>query len=360
MRKENLLDCPALLRDFLYYMETIRGRSARTVDGYYIDLRLFLRYIKAVKLLELTEFQPDDITIGDITPQLICEVTRTDIYAYLSYTLSQRENNAATRARKVSSIRSFYNYITTKTDLLETSPAKDLDMPTVKAALPKFLSLEESIDLLSAAADANDPRDYCIITLLINCGMRVSELVGINITDIRRQDKTLRLLGKGNKERIIYVNTACLNALDAYEPVRSQILAQRKRKDEPALFLSSRTGNRLTARRVEQLLEKYLAAAGLAGRGYSPHKLRHTAATLMYQHGGVDVRVLKEILGHENLSTTEIYTHVSNRQMEHAAESSPLARFEKKAAQPEQTQDEPAEPVELAELLELQPDTSPL
>lgn len=332
MEKHN--DCPLLLRDFLVYMETIRGRSSRTVDGYYIDLHLFLRYIKATKQLGLQEFNPDEITISDMDPELICSVTLSDIYGYLNYVLTSRKNSAATRARKVSSIRSFYKYITTKTDLLEISPAKELDVPAIRASLPKFLSLEESLELLTATAASANARDYCMVTFLINCGMRVSELVGININDLRKQEKTLRLLGKGNKERIIYVNDACIQALESYEPIRQKLLTEKKKSGELALFLSERSGQRLTARRVEQILEKHLAAAGLAGRGYSPHKLRHTAATLMYQNGGVDVRVLKEILGHENLSTTEIYTHVSNTQMEKAAQSSPLAHI--KPPQPAQ------------------------
>lgn len=327
VKREYAEACPPLLKDFLYYMETIRGRSPRTVDGYFIDLRTFLRYIKAVKVLGLREFELSEITIEDLDTSTICGVTLSDIYGYLNFTLTERENSAPTRARKVSSIRSFYKYITTKTDLLEVSPAKELDLPAIRSSLPKFLSLEESLDLLQAVAAAQNPRDFCMITFLINCGMRVSELVGLNLADLRKKEKTLRLLGKGNKERIIYVNEACLQAMEGYEPVRAKILSDRHRSNESALFLSER-GSRISARRVEQILEKYLAAAGLSGRGYSPHKLRHTAATLMYQYGGADVRVLKEILGHENLSTTEIYTHVSSQQIERAIDSSPLAKVQ--------------------------------
>ena len=326
MRRNQFEDCPPLLREFLFYLETIKGRSARTVDGYYIDLRTFLRYIKAVKVEHHKQFAPESVRIDDLTNDDICSVTLTDIYAYLNYTIDTRSNQAATRARKVSSIRSFYNYITSKTDLLEVSPAKELDLPALRTSLPKFLSLEESLELMQTVSSAGNPRDYCMITFLINCGMRVSELVGINIADLRKREKTLRLLGKGNKERIIYVNDACLEAFAVYEPIRTQLLVNKKRTNEQALFLS-RNGGRLTTRRVEQILEGYLRQAGLAGRGYSPHKLRHTAATLMYQYGGADVRVLKEILGHENLSTTEIYTHVSSQQMEKAIDSSPLAKM---------------------------------
>ena len=248
------------------------------------------------------------------------KLTLSDIYAYLNYTLTERENSAKTRARKVSSLRTFFNYLTVKAHLLEENPVRHLELPAVKKSLPKHLTLEESLELLSHVDSRYPQRDYCILTLLLNCGMRLSELCGINLDHIR--DNSVRLLGKGNKERIVYLNEACLYALQQYYPERA---AMPRAAAEKALFLSSR-GTRLTPRRVEQIVEECLQAAGLGDRGYSPHKLRHTAATLMYQHGQVDIRVLKEILGHANLATTELYTHVSNAQIEHAASKSPLAQ----------------------------------
>lgn len=329
MNSDLLQDCPLLLRDYLFYMETIRGRSARTVDGYYIDLRTFLRYIKAIKLLSIRP-QNDEtfrqITIGDLTVEQICAVTLSDVYAYLNFCIDELGNQAAARARKVSSIRSFYKYIVSKTPYLEESPVKNLEVPSVKRAVPKYLTLEESLELLTSVQSKFTQRDFCMITLMLNCGMRVSELVGIDLEDIR--DDTLKLLGKGNKERIVYLNDSCKMALEEYLKVR-KVPENCSRKDASALFLSTR-GTRLTTRRVEQIVEESMKQAGLDGMGYSPHKLRHTAATLMYQHGGVDVRVLQELLGHENLGTTEIYTHISNSQVQEAARRSPLSKVKPK------------------------------
>lgn len=318
-------DCPQVLRDFLYYMLTIKGRSAKTVQAYYIDLRTFLRYLKMTRV-SLPVSTPEDfsaISIEDVTTEQICSVSLSDVYAFLNYTMDQRANGAKTRSRKVSSIRMFYRYISSKTTLLSENPVKDLEVPSIRKSMPVYLTLEESVELLSDVAQMPakaKSRDYCILTLFLNCGMRLSELVGINLQDIR--GNTLKLLGKGDKERIVYLNEACMAALEAYQKER----ATPKEYDRNALFLSQ-SGKRLTGRRVEQIVAQALAQAGLDGKGYSPHKLRHTAATLMYQHGQVDIRVLKEILGHANLGTTEIYTHVSDRQIERAANLSPLARI---------------------------------
>ena len=313
-------DCFKELKDFLFYMLTIRGRSARTVDAYYIDLRTFFRYLQMQKNTAFANMMLDEIDISDFAFKELTQITLSDVYAFLNYTLSERSNSANTRARKVSSIRAFFKYLTVTAALIQDNPVKNLEMPSVRKTLPKYLTLEESIELLTNIHTKYTERDYCIITLLINCGMRLSELVGINLQDIRTD--TIKLLGKGNKERIVYLNDACLHALEQYMPIRATIVTA---KDRNALFIS-RNGRRLTPRRVEQIVEECLRKAGLAGKGYSPHKLRHTAATLMYQHGNVDIRVLKELLGHANLSTTEIYTHVSNIQLEQAAERSPLAR----------------------------------
>ena len=329
MNADILNNCPTLLRDFLFYMETIRGRSARTVDGYYIDLRTFLRYFKATRLLQIVPHNDDvfrQITIHDLTVEQICSVTLSDVYAYLNFCMEQLGNQAAARARKVTSIRSFYKYIVTKTPYLEESPVKNLELPTIKRAMPKYLTLEESLELLESVKSKFTQRDFCMITLMLNCGMRVSEFVVIDLDDIR--DDTLKLLGKGNNERIVYLNNSCQMALEEYLKIR-KVPENCSRENKNALFLSSR-GTRLTARRVEQIVEESMKRAGLAGMGYSPHKLRHTAATLMSQHGGVDIRVLKEVLGHENLGTTEIYTHVSSSQIQNAAKRSPLANVKPK------------------------------
>jgi len=317
MAENKFSDAPKPLRDFLFYMLTIRGRSERTVNAYYIDLRTFMRYLKAKR----SNFEVDEskIHITDVGIEVLAKVTLSDVYDFLNYTLTERENNAKTRARKVSSLRTFFNYLTVKERLLDENPIKHLELPSVKKSLPKHLTLEESMELMAAVNTKFRRRDYCILTLFLNCGMRLSELVGINLSDVR--ENTVRILGKGNKERIVYLNEACLFALEEYYPERGQMQGAGKSK---ALFLSSR-GDRITPRRVEQIVAECLKAAGLGGQGYSPHKLRHTAATLLYQHGQVDIRVLKEILGHANLATTELYTHVSNKQIEQAAGKSPLA-----------------------------------
>lgn len=316
-------DCPSYLSEFLFYMLTIQGRSERTVDAYHIDLRTFLRYIKCLKVLHEDsndrEFF-DSVSILDIDISVIGSITLADVYKFLNYAASDRENNSRTRSRKVSSIRSLFRYLTIKSNLLKVNPVENLEVPSIKKSMPRYLTLEESLELLVRIPQTDSyERDYCIITLLLNCGMRLSELVGINTFDIR--DNTIKLLGKGNKERIIYINDACLEAIAAYRVVRKEPII---REHRDALFVSAR-GTRISPRRVEQIVENCLQQAGLSGQGYSPHKLRHTAATLMYQHGNVDIRVLKEILGHVSLSTTEIYTHVSDNQMENAAKRSPLS-----------------------------------
>ncbi len=313
-------DCPIPLKDYLMYMQTIQGRSPKTVAAYHVDLRTFLRFIYCLKNNQRI---PEDLSTIDISHcgiELIRQVTLSDVYGFLNYAMTQRANNASTRARKVSSIRSFYRYLLTKTMLIEDNPVKHLEVPTRKKAMPRYLTLEESTELLETADSEDTVRDYCILTLFLNCGMRLSELVGINLPDIRND--TLRLLGKGNKERIIYLNSACLDAISHYFDARKKIIGP-----DGSAFFVSKSGKRLSARRVEQIVANYLKAAGLSGRGYSPHKLRHTAATLMYQYGEVDVRVLKEILGHADLSTTEIYTHTSDAQLQKAAASSPLSKI---------------------------------
>ena len=320
-------DCPEPMRDFLSYLLTIRNLSPRTVDGYYIDLRTFFRFLKQYR-----NGQPDantlaDVVIQDIPVEMICSIRLSDAYAFLNFSYEQLGNQANARARKVSALSSFYQYLNTKTTLLPENPIKNLDRPSAKRALPKYLTLEESKELLTAADQSETPehlRNYCMLTLFLNCGMRLSELVGLNRTDVRFDERTLRLLGKGNKERIVYLNDACIRSIQQYQTDYDRREKEIHRRDD-ALFISAKTGKRLSPRRVEQIIGECLRAAGLNGKGYTPHKLRHTAATLRYQYGEVDVRILKEILGHANLGTTEIYTHVSNRQLENAADRSPLA-----------------------------------
>ncbi|MDQ5983637.1 MAG: Tyrosine recombinase XerD [Eubacteriales bacterium SKADARSKE-1] len=322
MNQKIMANAPKVIKDFLGYLQTIKGKSPKTVDEYYLDLRTFFRFIKISKNLVCPNTPFNEITIEDITIDLIKQINLTDLYDYLNYVLTERNNNASTRSRKISSLKSFFKYLTNKTDLLEIDPTKELDMPKKKKSLPKFLTLEQSLDLLNCVNGIYHERDYCILTLFLNCGMRLSELVGINLNDIRNNN-TLKVIGKGNKERIVYLNDACVNALQNYLKVRSNPNAGTS--DKNALFISKRK-KRISPKTVQALVYKYLNCIELDGQGYSVHKLRHTAATLMYQHGNVDIRILKDILGHANLGTTEIYTHLSSKQIEQAVSSNPLSK----------------------------------
>ncbi|MEG1996643.1 MAG: tyrosine recombinase XerC, partial [Oscillospiraceae bacterium] len=312
------LQCPDIIREFLFYTETIKGRSKRTVAGYYTDLRTFFRFINLHKGYVVANTEFNKISIENINIEIIKQITLADIYEFLHYVTNERANKVAARSRKVSCIRVFYKYLTVNANLLDVNPVKNLEMPTAKRALPKYLSLEQSLELINTIDGEFKERNYCIITLFLNCGMRLSELVGINKNDIR--NNKLKLLGKGNKERIVYLNSACIESLEIYEKYKS--VNQSTAKEKNAVFLNRR-GNRLTPRRVEQIVDECLSKAGLGGQGYSTHKLRHTAATLLYEHGNVDIGALQQILGHVSLSTTEIYTHVSSQKLEDASQKSP-------------------------------------
>ncbi len=298
-------------------METIKGRSAGTVNEYFVDLRTFFRFLKQQRGLVPHDMPENEISILDVDIELIRTVTLNDIYEFMNYTRSERSNSNSTRARKSSSLRRFFNYLTENVHLLEVNPARNLSTPKVPKSLPKYLSLEQSLELLKIADGEYAERDYCMIVLLLNCGLRRAELAGINLRDIG-DDNTLRIRGKGSKERMIYLNDACQSAISAYLKVRPKDGVA----DRDALFLS-RNKTRISLQGVHYVIKGYLKQIGL--EDLSTHKLRHTAATLMYQQGGVDIRVLKDILGHENLGTTEIYTHVSNSQIRAASESNPLS-----------------------------------
>ena len=324
MAMDSISEASPIIRDYLLYMQTVKGKSPKTVDEYFSDLRTFFRFIKQSRGLVPPTAEFTDIKVDDVDINLIKSVTLQDAYEFMNYLMRDRDNNASTRSRKSSSLKSFFNYLTVKKHLLNKDPIKELESPKRKKSLPKYLTLEQSIELLNAVDGKHKERDYCIITLFLNCGMRLSELVGLNVTDIRT-DATVRILGKGNKERIIYLNSACVDAITAYLKVRPMEGV----KDRNALFISAHL-KRMSPKTVQALVYKYLEKIGLDSQGYSCHKLRHTAATLMYQHGNVDIRILKEILGHENLGTTEIYTHLNTQQMENAANANPLSKVKLK------------------------------
>lgn len=318
MKREDIFQLPQLVQDYLTYVEAIKGHSSLSVLEYASDLRTYFRFMVKHKGLFPAD-TPDnklDLTVVDIN--FIKTITLNDTYTFLIYCKNERRNNEATRARRVVAIRRFFSYLSENLGLLPANPMKNLDAPKTKKSLPKYLTLDESKKLLSVISGKNKERDFAIITLFLNCGMRLSELVSINYNDIK-SDGTIVITGKGNKERTIYLNQACIEAITAYMKVRPND----KVKDR-ALFLSSRY-QRINPRTVEMMVNKYIDMAGLGGRGLSVHKLRHTAATLMYQHGNVDVLVLKEILGHENLGTTEIYTHIQSDASKNAIDSNPLS-----------------------------------
>ena len=311
-------EAPPILRDFLVYHETIQGHSRRTVDEYYLDLRNFFRFLKQSKGLAAKDVPLNGISIDDVDLALVKDISLTDIYSYMSYLSRERGLNNTSRARKVATIRSFYKYLTNKAKLLDVNPVQDLDPPRQKKTLPKYLNLEESLDLLDSVDGKNSSRDYCILTLFLNCGLRISELVSLNKTDVR--DDQLRVLGKGNKERMLYLNDACQKALSDWLTERDALTLA----DENALFVTLQNRRRISKAAVHKLVKKHLTAAGLDSTQYSSHKLRHTAATLMLQNG-VDVRTLQEVLGHDHLNTTQIYTHVDSDNLRAAAKANPLS-----------------------------------
>lgn len=321
MKLEVLQNCPPIIRDFLTYNETIKGKSSRSVEGYYLDLQTFFRYLLMVRgmIPKDTEFEKIDISAVNI--ELIKTVTVTDLYSFMVYCKNEKNNNNATRARKTSTLRMFFKFLHSQTHQLESNPALLLEAPKVKQGLPKHLTLEDSLELLSSVDGANQKRDYCILVFFLNCGLRLAELCALNLSSISN-DGTLTVIGKGNKERIVYLNNACLTALQEYLAVRPHEGLPATEKN--ALFIS-RNHKRISPKTVQYIVKSYLEKSGLGNMGYSTHKLRHTAATLMYQHGDVDIRVLKEILGHANLGTTQIYTHVANKQLADATNQNPLA-----------------------------------
>ena len=317
-----------IMKDYLYYLQTVKGRSPKTVDEYFHDLRTFFRFIKRHKGIVPSSTDFSEIKVDDVDLDLIRSVTLTDAYEFMNYLVRVRKNDKSARARKTTSIKSFYHYLHVKKGLLKENPLDKLERPNDrnKRSLPKYLTLEQSIELLNAVDGKFKERDYCILTFFLNCGMRLAELVSMDYTDIR-SDHTVQIVGKGNKKRIIYLNDACMSAYEAYMKVRP--VNGVRAEDKHALFLSARN-QRISRESVQKIVYKYLEKIGLDSQGYSVHKLRHTAATLMYQHGNVDIRVLKDVLGHENLSTTEIYTHLDSSQIEAAAKSNPLSKIKPK------------------------------
>ena len=315
-------EAPDILKEYLFYLQTIKGRSEKTVDEYFLDLRSFFRFIKTKRKLTNAPFE--EIKITDVDLKLIKSITLMDAYEFMNYLSRVRKNSAVSRARKCSALKQYFNYLTVKKHYLDSDPMSELEIPKSKKSLPKHLTLEQSIELLNSVDGKFKERDYCILTLFLNCGLRLAELVSLNMNSIR-SDNTMVVIGKGNKERIVYLNDACISALNEWRKVRPNDGL----KDRDALFVSGHH-KRLSRESVQKMVQKYLEKIGLDSQGYSCHKLRHTAATLMYQHGEVDIRVLKDVLGHENLGTTQIYTHISSEQLKKASDMNPLANIKNK------------------------------
>jgi len=327
-------ESPEIVREFLHYHETVKSHSKKTVDEYFLDLRTFFRFMKVHKGIVSKEVPFDEISILDVDKKFVESVRISDVYDYLSYLSRDRVTqknsrnssyglNAKSRARKVAVIRSYYKYLTVKSNnnRLSENPVADLDSPKVQKTLPRYLTMDESIKLLDSVDGIYKERDFCILTLFLNCGLRISELASINISDIR--EDSIRILGKGNKERFVYLNEACVQAINDYIKIRALNTSTAER----ALFLTSRR-TRISTSTIHHLVKKHLSAAGLDSSKYSSHKLRHTAATLMLK-SGVDVRTLQELLGHEHLNTTQIYTHIDNNSLRDAANRSPLSGYKK-------------------------------
>ncbi|MBQ3136089.1 MAG: tyrosine recombinase XerC [Clostridia bacterium] len=315
---------PDLVNEYISELSIVKGRSSQTVNEYLSDLRLFFRFlVSKKKSLQSPDELEKNYDMSYIGVDFISEITLKDVNEFLIYCASDRSNNTTTRSRKASSIRGFFRYVADKMHYIASNPVSQLEVAKKKKELPRYLTLDESIKLLDSVQGPNKTRDYCILTLFLNCGLRLAELVGLNVRDINLSEKTMIVTGKGNKQRKIYLNKACVDALEAYLEIRPK--DRLKGDDRNALFIS-RLNKRIGRQAVQLMVYHYLEVIGLDGQHYSCHKLRHTAATLMYQHGNVDVLVLKEMLGHEAIATTEIYTHLENKQLREAAKRNPLSK----------------------------------
>ncbi|MGV2641655.1 tyrosine-type recombinase/integrase [Clostridium perfringens] len=312
--------------EFLNYLENVKGKSLNTVKGYSVDLGLFFKFLKVYKGLEnnIELEKIEEVEISDLGDNFIKDITLSDIYAFLAFLEKVRNNSAYARARKVATLKSFFKFLNSKIKLIDENPTVELESPKINKRHPVYLTLDQSITVLNSMDKGNKNyyRDYCILTLFLNCGMRLSELCNIEIEKIKGD--TLTIIGKGNKERTVYLNEASIAAIENYLKNRNDSKATEEAKKY--LFLSSKY-RPINKRSVEILVKKHIENAGFKDQKYTPHKLRHTAATLMYKYGNVDIRSLQNILGHENISTTQIYTHVDDETLREAVKTNPLANI---------------------------------
>ena len=321
IHKVNNLELPKVLKNYIVYMNTIQNKSENTIDGYRIDITMFLRYLKLFRYLVPLDTDFETINIKDITDEFMTTITLPELHSFIKFTDEYKNNCSATRARKVAVLKSFFKYMHDKIKLIKENPALELESPRQSKKLPVYLSLEESESLLNSVNGRNKERDYCMITLFLNCGLRLSELCNIKIQDIR--DDILIVTGKGDKERSIYLNEVCMRSIERYLNKRKFVNSVNSIE---YLFLSEQK-NSINKRTVQRTVKKYIIESGLDPLKYSTHKLRHTAATLLYKYGNVDINKLQKILGHENISTTMIYTHVDDEQLKIALSSNPLNKI---------------------------------
>ena len=308
MNNDEYKTFPLVLREYAEYTVVIKGNSEKTVCEYLLDLRTFFRFmITKWDDLDLSNDEFEKLSIERINEIDVKRVTQKNIIEYLMYVGRERENSTTTRMRKLSALRSFFKYAHAKEHIIDVNPTADIDAPKKSATLPKYLTVEEAVNLINTVRGDKESktrlRDYAIIVLFLNTGMRLSELVGLNLESIDSEITQVKVLGKGSKERVIYLNKAARTALIEY--LKERLDPKHVRTSSNAVFLSGRE-SRISNKTVQWMVQKYLKMAGLGSKGLSVHKLRHTAATLMYQSGNVDIRVLKDILGHEQLNTTQI------------------------------------------------------
>lgn len=318
---------PPVVQDFLSYLVGIKNQSRNTAYEYSIDLRAFFEFYLTRHKNAAKDDSRDDaylhMTIADVQ-----NIDRIDIADYLYY-MSNKGLAPATRARKLASVRAYFDYMCYKTYRLEDNPCEMVESPAFKRKLPVFLTEEDCLELLEAirhSLDKNTARDYLIITLFMCCGLRIDELVGVNVGDIRPYQESgadglqLVVTGKGSKQRTIYLPQLCIEAYHNYADKRPEP----KDRREKALFISQK-GQRLSHRAIERMVKKYFVKANLDATRLSPHKLRHTAATNML-NANTDIRVIQQALGHETLQTTQIYAHVSNASLREAFLNNSLAQ----------------------------------
>lgn len=322
---------PLILIDYLNYLKSIKGLSKSTIKEYTYDLEAFIEFQLIRKLYNndrqdyMDNFNPSKIN-EYANENFFENLNIQDFYAFLSYLDNHKNDTATTRSRKISAIKSFYKYMYSEIEIIDNNVADKLTNPKISQRQPIYLTLNETEILLATISKEQNEflraRDMAIVFTFLTTGMRLSELVSIDLSDVNKDN--FKIIGKGNKERTVYLTSNCQELINIYIIKRSEYL-----KDDSinALFVSTRK-KRISNRTVQATIDKYLEKAGFDTKIYSTHKLRHTAATLMYKYGNVDIRALKDILGHASVSTTQIYTHLDDDDLKDAVNKNPLSGLE--------------------------------